>query len=383
MPRLHYLPLLLFLIGCQRNPPPPPDAPTRLTVREVAAPPAGPAVRIAQLRRDSTGPTSMRYYAPRSGMPTKVDDWAYRKGADNGGRHARYYYRDRDLGQTFTVGDTAFRLRALTVRIQPVDVAGADPTGAAVSLQLMRVDGQPVVDDNGTRAYVDEARVRETSPNGVSVWDGGGPYQGPCTNPLWSTYASDWPVDPSDAVAHYRWPVMHLSDDLMRGETYTHLALAGGGTIPAKLGPNDYLRWEVTGDNPAWTLQPNTTYAYVLLFDEPAPPGVKRNLPLSNVNVLPVSVGPPGAAPPADPFPAGHMIRRDGYDTDLEAVFIRDTTDRADLAASRRSSAFPVLDDGRPDRAARLAIPPGTLGYPDVDTYRDMWFVLEGELISK
>ena len=27
----------------------------------------------------------------------------------------------------------------------------------------------------------------------------------------------------------------------------------------------------------------------------------------------------------------------------------------------------------------RLAIQPGTLGYPDVDTYRDLWFVIEGE----
>lgn len=30
------------------------------------------------------------------------------------------------------------------------------------------------------------------------------------------------------------------------------------------------------------------------------------------------------------------MIRRDGFSTDLDAVFIRDTTNRADLATSRR-----------------------------------------------
>ena len=139
--RHFYLFPLLFLAACRSGPdsPTPKPVPARLTVQKVKAPPTGPTVRIAQLRRDSTGPTSMRYYAPRSGMPTKTDDWVYRKGTDNGGTFARYYYRDRDLGQTFTVGDTAFRITALTVRIQPVDVARADPTEAAVSLQLLRV----------------------------------------------------------------------------------------------------------------------------------------------------------------------------------------------------------------------------------------------------
>ena len=345
--------------------------PAKLELSKVGGRPTGDAVVLQQLLRDETGPTSMRYYAPRVGMPTKIDDWAYHKGEANEGEYARYYYRDRDLGQTFTTGDEGFTLRAITVRLQPVDVAGADPSGAAVSLQLLRVEGEARVADNGTTAFVDSAGVAVTSPNGVSVWSGDGPYQGPCTNPMWSTYASDWPHDSADASYEYRWPAMHYSDDYIEGERYEHIGLATGGVVPADLTTDDYLRWEVSGGDEAWTLAPRTTYAFVFLFDEPADPGVKRNIPLSNINVL------PGGRSAGDPFAGGHMIRRDGASTAFEKVFIRDTTNTADLEASRRSASFPTREDGSPDREARLAIPPGTLGYPDVDTYRDMWFVME------
>ncbi len=349
-----------------------PEPAARLAVIIVPGPPTGADVKISQLRRDESGPTSMRYYAPRTGAPKKIDDWVYKKGAGNGGVEARYYYRDRDLGQTFTTGPRGFRLEAITVRLQPVDVKGADPGGARVSVQLMRVDGQPRINENGTLAYVDAAAVAKTSPNGVSVWTGGGDYQGPCTNPMWSTYASDWPIDLTEANNKYRWPVMHYSDDYTDGETYRHLALATGGTVPASLTTDDYLRWEITGGGDAWELAPNSTYAFVLLFDEPAAPGVNRNIPLSNINVLP-------GGELVDPFLGGHMIRRDGATTALDEVFIRDVTDAEDVELARRSSAFPVDVAGRPDLQARLAIPPGTLGYPDVDTYRELWFVLEGK----
>ena len=370
--RLAFVTLVtLVTLGCANR-----DAattpPATLTLAEVDGPPTGPTVRVAQLRRDETGPTSMRYYAPRTGSPTKVDDWVYRKGEGNGGEHARYYYRDRDLGQTFTTGADGFRVSAITVRLQPVDVAGADPSGASVSLQLFRVEGAPVVDDNGTTAFESVARMPVTSPNDTSHWRGGGPYVGPVTNPMWSTYASDWPEDPTDAAYAYRWPVMHYSDDFVTGERYVPLAIARGGVVPEGLDTDDYLRWEIDGGGAAWDLAPDTRYAFLLLFDEPAAPGVKRNLPLSNVNVLP-------GGQSDDAYAGGHSIRRDGATTALDEVFIRDTADAADLAASRRSASFPVRPDGTPDFAARTAIPPGTVGYPDVDTYRDLYFVLEGD----
>ena len=343
--------------------------PASLTVTEVAGPPSGPSVMLQQRRRDETGPTSMRYYAPRSGPPTKTDAWVY--GGQDSGTVARYYYRDRDLGQTFTTGDEGFRLGAITVRLQPVDVAGADPSGARVSLQLFRVEGAPRVEDNGTRAYRDAAQFAQTSPNGVSVWRDEGGAADTVTNPRWSTYAAKWPVDTADASYTYRWPVMHLTDDYLVGERFVPVALAEGGVVPDGLDTDDYLRWDI-GPGEGWDLDPRTRYAWVFLFDEPAAAGVKRNLPLSNFQVLPGGRG-------TDAYPGGHQIRRDGATTALDEVFIRDTADVDDLAASRRSASFPVRPDGQPDRAARLAIPPGTLGYPDVDTYRDLWFVLERE----
>ncbi len=42
-----------------------------------------------------------------------------------------------------------------------------------------------------------------------------------------------------------------------------------------------------------------------------------------------------------------------------------------DVAASKASASFPA------EMGERLAIQPGTLGYPDVDTYRDLYFIIE------
>ena len=50
-----------------------------LVVREVDGPPAPDLVRISQDERDETGPTSFRFYAPRSGKPTKSDKWVYKE----------------------------------------------------------------------------------------------------------------------------------------------------------------------------------------------------------------------------------------------------------------------------------------------------------------
>lgn len=188
-------------------------------------------------------------------------------------------------------------------------------------------------------------------------------------NPRWATYAFTWPNDPSDPNTPDRLPFRHLSDDFMEGETYTHLHRASGGVIPEGLRLNDYLRWEFTGDDQIF-LEPNTQYAFLFLFDEPAAEGVNRNIPLSNRNVL-------FGGRLSDAFPDGHLIRREGSSVDFDAVFIRDKKDPADVDAARHAASFPVKADGTPDLEARLAIQPGTLGYPDVDTYRDLYFYIE------
>ncbi|MDB4473450.1 hypothetical protein N9023_00460 [Opitutaceae bacterium] len=336
----------------------------QLTVRKVTGPPTGPQVRIQQLQRDETGPTSFRYYAPREGEPTKTDDWVYKvRDGKPDGTLAHYYYRDRDLGQTFTVGGDGFHFSAVTVRLQPVDVAKADPAGAKVSIQLMRVTGTPRVNHNGTTAT--------QAPNGRSSYADRSedfPQLAADTtrysNAQWSTYATDWPHDPEgDPNTPRRWPIMHYSDDFIEGEHYEHIAVISGGVVPDALTTNDYLRWEIEpGAQPF--LEPNTRYAILFMFDEPAAPGVNRNIPLSNFNVV-----PDGNL--TDAYPDGHTIRRDGGNTVREDVFIHDVNDSNDVAASRASATFPSrMKD-------RLAIQPGTLGYPDVDTYRDLYFIIE------
>lgn len=338
----------------------------QLTVTKVAGPPQGPQVRLQQLQRDETGPTSFRYYAPREGAPTKTDPWVYRvHDGTPDGTLAHYYYRDRDLGQTFTVDEEGFHLHAITVRLQPVDVAKADPAHAKVSIQLMRVTGEPVINPNGTTATL--------APNGRSAYsDHAAEFPQlahdttPYPNAQWSTYATDWPHDPEgDPNTPLRWPIMHYSDDFIEGEHYEHVALFSGGVVPPGLATNDYLRWEIDADSQPF-LEPHTRYAILFLFDEPAPPGVNRNIPLSNLNVVP-------EGNLTDPYPGGHAIRRDGRNTLRDYVFIYDLNDPADVEASRESATFPSTME------ERLAIPPGTLGYPDVDTYRDLWFVIEGE----
>lgn len=313
-----------------------------LNVKKVDGPPTGESVKIQQTVRDETGPTSFRFYAPRTEMPTKTNTLAYDPDPTRGDaaieseNEAHYYYRDRDLGQTFTTGDVNFKLGAITVRLQPVDVkGGGDPGGAKVSLQLMKVIGTPKINDNGTTTG----------------------------NPRWATYAFTWPDDPNDDNTPNRRPFKHFSDDFIEAETYEHLIVASGGIVPDDLNTNDYLRWELAGES-QYQLQPNTTYAFLLLFDEPAQPGVNRNIPLSNRNVLP-------GGKSSDPFPGGHMIRRDGSSTVFDDVFIRNVDDPKDVDASRSSAAFPTK------MSERIKIQPGTLGYPDVDTYRDLYFFIE------
>ena len=178
------------------------------------------------------------------------------------GTEAKYYFRDRDLGQVFKTGKEGFRLGAVTVRLQPVDVAEADAAGAEVSVQIMKVTGNSVINHNGTTG--------ELAPNGTSKFR-----KAAVTNAQWFTYATDWPHDPDDRNTPHRWPVMQYTDDFIEGETFEHIGLASGGIIPAGLDTNDYMRWEFTGESQV-LLQPETTYAILFMFDEPAAPGVSQ-----------------------------------------------------------------------------------------------------------
>jgi hypothetical protein len=171
-----------------------------LTVSIVATPPTGDRV-IASQPLGRKGPTSIRYFAEQSALrrpgqsPNPQDPNA-----------GKYWLHDRDLGQTFTTppGPQQYKLDAITLRVgvtsSTVGIEGARK--AKVSLQLYKVTGTPVINDNGTtggtqfsKAYI----LKET---------------------------------------------MGMADDYITGETYTSLTVARGGILPDPLsaGENNTLK---------------------------------------------------------------------------------------------------------------------------------------------
>jgi pyruvate dehydrogenase E2 component (dihydrolipoamide acetyltransferase) len=80
----------------------------------------------------------------------------------------------------------------------------------------------------------------------------------------------------------------------------------------------------------------------------------------------------PSLSPPSPASPPTHAMRSSPT-SQIGTPMIVLADDPADVAASRASATFPTAME------ARLAIQPGTLGYPDVDTYRDLYFIIEGE----
>ncbi len=123
-------------------------------------------------------------------------------------------------------------------------------------------------------------------------------------------------------------------DDYLEGESYTPIYLATG-QLPYDLKKDQYMKWHLQGGQ--LHLQPNTSYAFMVMFldrDE------ERSLSLSNNyygNYYPK---------PTDNLYIGHSIRREG------------------------KSDFPEQWQDR------LTMQPGTLGFPDVCTFRDLFFVI-------
>jgi len=280
-----------------------------LTVSEVAGQPSGPKVLIQSDGQDGSGNTRFRYFPNRVGAPDKTDV------IESAPALSYYYQRDRDIGQTFTVGSQGFALDAVTVRVGASPDANQGAAGGAkVSLQILEVTGSSTVFNNG-------------SP--------------PKPQTQWQTY------DPNYVV----------TDDYLAGEVYTSLRVVSGGLLPLNVGTNMFLKWDLTGADEIM-LDAGKRYAIVFMFDEPA-----ENRGLAFANNFNGS------------YSGGHGIRRCGSSLDRTSVFIRNLNDAADVEASRQSAMH------SPIMAVRSANPPGTLGYPDVDTYRDFRFYIEGNIV--
>lgn len=136
-------------------------------------------------------------------------------------------------------------------------------------------------------------------------------------------------------------------DDFLAGETFRSLRVCSPATLPAKLSPGDFLRFRFAGRD-AVRLKPHTQYAFVIGFQKR---GANRQLALAN------SYYGSYQPDPKNPL-VGHGLRREGGTGRREAPYFA-----------------PDLPD---DSKKRAAIPPGTLGFPDVCTWRDLYFVVSG-----
>jgi hypothetical protein len=271
-----------------------------LQVLSVPHPPVGPNVKIKQEHQDHPHPpqadqrTSFRFFTNEvrtlePGPHFPLDPGPY------------FSPGDRDLGQTFTTPPgPPFRLTAITLRTGPaLKAVGKDAPGAAVSLQLFAVSGTPV--------------IKDISGNPIS---------------------------------NNRDPSRDRRADYITGETYESLGVITGGVLPKPLEKDQWLRWQLPGD--ALVLQSGQRYAFLVMFDEPAP---ERELALANLYNGPTDFG-------------GHGIRREGSVTQpwVDTSWVN----------NREASSLPL------DRALRLAQQPGTWGRPDVDTYRVLTLFVEG-----
>jgi hypothetical protein len=299
--------------------------------------PSGPQVVASYDGADTSGNTSVAHdtadiYKWSGASPFAHEDWGYFT-ADGG--EVPYVKRDRDLGQTFThAGRTPARLRAITVRTAfGSNVVRPGTFGQAVSLQLFRVTGTPRVHDNGTVAPASALHGFPHDRRGQAI--------------------------PAER------------DDYYVGERFEPLAVLRGARFPApqEFGLPDatrpdpghpalkgrYLRFDVSGTD--LVLEPGAVYAFLVLIDHA---GDDRGFTLANHYV--------------GHYSGGHGIRRDGNGVFPPAVPnpakpFRDPANGTAWAAAH----FPR------DFIARAAIPPGTNGYPDVDTWRDLSFWVEVE----
>lgn len=286
---------------------------------------------------DKGGNTSIAFDAEDSykwsgSSDYKAESWGYYT-AD--GQQMPYIKRDRDLGQTFLFsGKTAKTLTAIVVSTgYGTNVVRPNTYRRSVSIQIFAVSGEPVLNDNG-------------SDRSTKAFHG-------------------FPHNrPADSIAHHR-------DDYFLNETYTSLAVISGAVFPDKEAfgfPNEtvavppdhpnlkgrLLRFELPKDNPI-VLRPGKKYAFLIMLDQK---GSDQGFTLANSYY--------------GTYPGGHGIRRDGNGVfpPMAADPGKSFTDPANANAFS-SAHFPA------DFSQRTAIPPGTNGYPDVCTWRDLMFYVE------
>ncbi|NAS10741.1 hypothetical protein GTQ38_01930 [Flavobacteriaceae bacterium R33] len=248
-----------------------------------------------------------------------------------------YIKRKRDLGQTFTYfGEKPFQISSLILRTGfGTNVVRQNMYGQKVSIQFMEVTGEPQIHENG----------------------------------------SDGDTKAFHGFPHHRQQreIPAKRDDYMIGETYKHLKVFRGFKFPDKtdfgfenddiqVDPNDkrlkgrLLRFNFP-TNKRVTIEPDKTYAFMVMIDS-----------------LASDVGFTLANNYEGSYENGHGIRREGkgvfppVPADVNFPITHEKNSHA-----LQSSKLPLVFE------QRLEQQPGTNGYPDVDTWRDLNFYLQKE----
>lgn len=249
------------------------------------------------------------------------------------GTEIPYIKRDRDLGQTFTFkGEKAQPWTGVTLKLGfGSNVIRQGTYGSAIAIQLFEVSGTPRLNENGTTGQM--------------------------------TALHGYPHDPASEEMDAR------RDDFWEGESYTSMRVISGFTFPSKLDFGFESNQEIDPDeeqikgqlihfsfspSDQILLEPGKTYAFLVMLVEM---GDDVGFTLANHF--------------DGDFPDGHGIRRDG-----RGVFPPPTADPSKPfedpvnAQALESARFPK------ELTERIKISPGTNGYPDVDTWRDVFFVI-------
>ncbi|NJO69942.1 MAG: hypothetical protein HC830_12275 [Bacteroidetes bacterium] len=264
----------------------------------------------------------------------RSEDWGY---FDTTGKEIPYIKRDRDLGQTFQIkSHKSMLLKSITVMTGfGNNVVRKGTYGKNISVQLFEVSGEPFLKTN-------------YSGQGIEAYHG-------------------FPHNRAgDTIPTER-------DDFLDGESFKTIALVRGGKFPSKkdfgfiseevdVSPDDtklkgrFIMFSIP-DSISIKLEPAKKYAFLIMIDEKCD---ECGFTLANQYY--------------GKYDGGHGIRRDGNGQfpPVPANPLKNFTEEANRKAYE-SAHFPS------DFNARLKISPGTDGYPDVCTFRDLVFYIEAE----
>ncbi len=250
------------------------------------------------------------------------------------GHEIPYVKRNRDIGQTFTYkGKAPRKLKSITVRLGFGDnVVRTGTYGQSISIQLFEVSGKRTLNNNGSDS----------------------------TKKAFHGY-------PHNRV---ELDIPHERDDFLEGIKFEMLAVMSGFKFPEKVDfgfdnsmnidpdhqnlKGKYLNF-IIPEQSQIILEPTKEYAFLVMIDSI---GENRGFTLGNLM--------------NGHYPGGFGIRREGHGIFPPVTAYPEFNFNHPLnRPAVKTSLFPS------DFKERILVPPGSNGYPDVDTYRDLEFYIK------